>query len=134
MYGQQEIVMSSLQFKKAPARPAHISPEEWQKAWVGLEVGLATVYPMSVGYLGDIHAPQLSTEKQTHLSMSRDDIFNSWSHIQWDGFLWVSRGGLIDACTYGPQKSPLILAWLEEESQKGRKMFAVPESVAEYLP
>jgi hypothetical protein len=126
--------MSSLRFTTAPARPAHFSPEEWSKSWIGLEVGLATVYPMCIGYLGRDPAEKLVGQSESLVSFTQDQIFNSWSDVQWNGYLWISRGGLIDACTIPLVKKPLIMRWLEEEGQLGRKMFAVPESAALYLP
>ncbi len=121
--------MSSLHFTKAPARPAHFSPEEWNNAWIGLEVGLATVYPMTVGYLG--RAPVMSIKQKD--AVFQNGVFNSWSNAQLDGYLWISKNALLRACTDRLEKKPLIVTWLEEEGQQGRDMFAVPEEVAEYL-
>ena len=56
--------MSSLRFIKAPPRPDHINEVIWNSEWVGLFVGLASVFPQTIGYLGEGDARKFD-EKHT---------------------------------------------------------------------
>jgi hypothetical protein len=125
--------MSSLRFTQAPPRPNHISAEVWEREWAGLMVGLASVFPLEIGYLGQGQRRIFDDTKKIFRDATATDSMNYLTNKLCNP-MWVSRGALIHACRYSSPPRLAILAWLEEESQRGREMFAVPDSVAEYLP
>ena len=125
--------MSSLRFTKAPPKPDHITADVWEKEWIGLFVGLASVLPLTIGYLGEGHTRIFDDRTKLYRDTTPADSMEYLSDKLCDP-MWVSRNDLIYACKYSSPPRPTILAWLEEDPQQGRGMFAVPDSVAEYLP
>lgn len=128
--------MSSLRFTKSPHRPNHIAAEVWDKEWIGLDVGLASVFPRTVGHLGDLSETLHRVfEKETGMFRhpTQVDSMNHYTEMLSEP-MWISRGSLIHACKYSIPVREVILGWLEEETQKYKEIFAVPDSVAEYLP
>ncbi len=125
--------MSSLRFTQAPPRPDHIPGDVWDKEWIDLWVGLASIFPVTIGYLGEGKAR--IWDKKTHL-YREPTAAESMNFVaeKLMSPMWISRSALIHACKYSTPRREVILAWLEEESQKGREMFAVPDTVAEYIP
>lgn len=125
--------MSSLRFTKAPSRPDHIQTDVWEKEWTDLVVGLASVFPLGIGYLGEGHIRIWDDVTKFYRYPTSNDSMN-YLRNELCELMWISRESLVHTCTYFLPPRPVILAWLEEESQKYRTMFAVPDSVAEYLP
>jgi|GEM_PF-3541032 len=125
--------MSSLRFTKAPPLPEGIDQDQWNSEWVGLQVGLASVFPLTIGYLGNMPARVFDTETMLWREGEAKDGMNIVTDMLTDP-MWVSRESLIHSCQHSSPPRPTILAWLESEPQVGRRVFAVPDSVAEYLP
>ncbi len=128
--------MSSLRFTKAPPPPDGVSQEFWEMEWVGLHVGLASVFPRTVGCL---RAQFKNAERiyDRDIGIFRhpvsDDAMNELTKSL-DGWLWISRHSLLEACRWSVPPRPTILSWLDEKQQKYRDVFAVSEEIAEYLP
>ena len=125
--------MSSLRFTKAPPRPKHINEAIWNSEWVGLFVGQASVFPLGIGYLGEGDVRIFDEKQKMYRAPTPSDSMNFIKN-QLLELKWVSRGSLIHACMYSTPSRPAILAWLDEDEQKSKEMFAVPDSVARYLP
>lgn len=107
--------MSSLRFKEAPKKPKGVNKDAWDAEWVGLEVGLASAFPRSIGYLGRVSVNYRTTTLEIRS-------------------LWISRHSLVETCKYSSPKRHRILHWLDEPDQKYREYFEVANSIAEYLP
>lgn len=113
--------MSSLRFTKAPPKPQGISKKDWEAEWVGLHVGLASVFPRTIGCLGE-NSPLVSV-----------DGMNSITNLLSE-HMWISREALVHSCKHSLPPRPLILEWLQTDELAGRDVFAVFDAVAEYLP
>jgi hypothetical protein len=125
--------MSSLRFIKAPPKPEDISEADWDKEWIGLEVGLASVFPSSLGYLGESPARVFDEEEKTWRHPTATDSIGTLTR-KLNQYLWISREMLIHVCSYTSPSRPIILAWLEKPAQENRRKFAVSQTIAEYLP
>ena len=125
--------MSSLRFIEAPPLPAGVDRKTWDSEWIGLHVGLASVFPMTVGYLGEGKDRVYDPETKLWREGTPKDGMNTITDMLTDP-MWVSREALIHSCQHSLPPRPTILAWLESEPQVGKKVFAVPDAVAEYLP
>jgi len=125
--------MSSLKFTKAPPLPEGVPQEVWDAEWIGLWVGPVSVFPCTIGYLGDMPARVYIPSAGMWREGTPDDGMNTITDKLVD-LMWIPRGALIHTCKYFSPLRPTILTWLEEEGQRGREYFAVPDSVAEYLP
>jgi hypothetical protein len=125
--------MSSLRFTKAPAKPFSVPQETWDAEWIGLVVGLASVFPLTIGYLG-LGPPRIYDDvKKTFQPPTEVEVMNWWTNGMTE-YMWISRFGLIEACKYSTPPRPVILAWLEEDGQQQREYFAVGDASAQYLP
>lgn len=124
--------MSSLCFIKAPPRPNHVNEQIWESEWVGLMVGLASVFPLHIGYLGEGEARIFDEQRKVFRAPTSAACMNFITR-QWIEPMWISREALMHACKYSMPPRPTILAWLDEGEQIYREMFAVPETIAKYL-
>ena len=125
--------MSSLRFTKAPPKPDHIHLDVWEKEWLGLEVGLASVFPLTIGYLGEGNVRIFDELTKLYRDPTAIDSMN-YLCTKLSQPMWISRNSLIQSCNYSTPPRPTILAWLQEDAQREREMFAVPEAIATYLP
>ncbi len=96
-------------------------------------VGLASVFPRYIGYLGEGHARIFDDALKVYRNPTPGDAMNFITNQLIDP-MWVSRDALIHTCKFSLPPRPIILAWLDEEGQINREMFAVPHSIATYLP
>lgn len=121
--------MSSLVFKK----PILIDglPDEAAEEWIGLTVGLASAFPLSIGYLGHLSARVWDEQSQSYKAETSCNTRKVSEKLAHD-YLWVSKESLVQACKYGEFRRRLLLDWLNNHCTQ--EFFAVDKSVAEYLP
>lgn len=121
--------MSSLRF----TTPIYLEglEEEAANEWVGLTVGLASMFPYAIGHLGP--AP---IRKWNEVSKIFEDnkICDHWklANELFNGYMFISRGSLMEACAYSNPRRNHLLYWLENVCDAN--FFAVDKSMAEYLP
>lgn len=123
--------MSELIFIKAPARPAHFTPADWSKAWIGLRVRSILDFPMSIGFLGNELVEQAAGKI---VCSSQRVILNSWAEKQWKNYYWVAHDSLRCAGIAELEDRSTLLKWLEEPDVKKKQVFAISFSVVDYLP
>lgn len=125
--------MPSLCFTKAPPLPVGIDREIWDAEWIGLRVGIASAFPMTVGYLGEEPARVYDSQTMVWREGTPNDGMNVITNMLTDP-MWVSHHSLLYTCKYSLPERPTILAWLSMEPQQHRRVYAVPDNMAEYLP
>ncbi len=111
--------MSSLRFIKAPPRPDHINEVIWNSEWVGLFVGLASVFPQTIGYLGEGDARKFDEKTYLYRSPTPSETMDYVTDTLSEP-MWISRDRLVNSCKHSTPPRPVILSWLEEDAQRGR--------------
>jgi hypothetical protein len=132
MYRQQEFVMSSIRFVKAPPCPIDTEEKVWISEWLGLIVKLDPVFIETIGYLGEGEARIYDSTTHRFRESTSEEAMKFVTRSL-SKFVWISRISLEDSCSSSKPSRPTIFAWLAV-TQGGKDMFAVPISMVEYLP
>ncbi len=122
--------MTRLRFLTAPPTPEHVSPEGWQREWVGLEVLVDPLYTVGIGHLGEGQARIFDVEKHMYRDPTAHDSMEYIAQRASE-YWWLPRRHLVSACSSVTPMKQGILAWLEEPSQVNRQIFAVPKDMVE---
>jgi hypothetical protein len=103
---------------------------------VGLEVGLASVFPLSIGLLQEASVRRWDSKLKIYRfdepapPIDIDELSNELSNK----YLWVSREALIHACQISQPKRHKLLSWLLRGRGSDVEFYAVTKDIAEYLP